>query len=460
MSDSLSTPRGRVLFIDDDADVLASAELVLKRRGFAFASARNPREAYAVLSSEPIDVVLLDLNFQKGAISGEEGFNCLRNILAHDPDATVVVVTGHSGVNIAVAAMRAGASDFVMKPWNNERLIATISAAFDNRHARLAGPAPPSLDGTPGPVLEQEGWGEEALILGESPAIERARDLIRRAAPSDASVLIFGEAGSGKGLMARHLHRLSRRRGAYIAVDLSGLGGDEAETALFGAPGRESGRPGAIQSAQGGTLFLDEVGAMSPRVQGRLLEVLEERQIMFPDAAAPMRPDLRIVSASRRPRDELQAQRAIRQDLLYRLNTIEIFAPPLRARGGDAVLLAEHFLHLFSVRHKRPLKALSEEARAAIEQDPWPGDVRAQRQAMERCVVLSEGPRHEVSDIPLTAGARAQASAGPEDLNLSRSERSLVQAALTRHSFNVSHAAKELGLTRAALYRRMAKHGL
>jgi DNA-binding NtrC family response regulator len=445
MSDSPSSPGpapppGRVLFVDDDEDVLKAAVLALGRHGLRVTTARNPTEAWSALAAAPVDAVLLDLNFSRGATSGEEGFQCLTDIVAQDPDAVVVVVTGHSGINIAVAAMRAGASDFVMKPWRNERLAATLQAAVELRRRRREAAA-----------LRAGGMGQAgdagALVLGDSPVIERVRALVRRAAPTDAPVLILGEAGTGKSLIARAIHLQSgRAAGRFAAVDFGSLGDEAAAAALFGG----SAGPGALAEARGGTLFLDEVGEIAAPLQARLLAALEA-----PDAL-----DLRLVSATRRRREALRGRGGLREDLLVRLNTVEILAPPLRERGGDILLLAEHFLRLFAQRYGKPLRALSPEAAEAIVEHSWPGDVRALRQAMERCVIFAEGGRYELADVPMGDPAADEGAPVRPTLDLARSERALIVQALKKNAFNVSHAARQLGLTRAALYRRMAKHGL
>jgi len=440
MLDSPSTPKDHVLFVDDDPDVLKAAGLLLGRHGLRMSEARSPAEAWSVLAAEPVDAILLDLNFARGATAGDEGFQTLDDILARDPDAAVVVITGHSGINIAVAAMRAGASDFVMKPWNNERLITTINTALETRRRRLkatAGAARPAAS-TP------DVWMDSAPLLGESPAIQRVRDLIRRAAPTDASVLIHGEAGTGKTLIARNLHLQSARAaGPFVPVDLAGLSVDEAGAALFGA----------IEQARGGTLLLEEVAALAPVLQIRLLDLLDTRRTGLSTL------DVRVLAATRQ-REALSEPQGLRDDLFYRLNTVEILAPPLRERGGDALILARHFLHLYAQRYDRPVKALAPEVIETIVESPWPGDVRALRQAMERCVIFAEGDSYQLSDLALTESQHTPGTPARSDLNLVESERTLISRALKRHNFNVSHAAKELGLTRAALYRRMAKHGL
>lgn len=458
MQDGLSSdearPRGQVLFVDDDADVLQAAHLLLRRHSIGMSQARSPAEAWSALAAEPIDVVLLDLNFSRGATSGEDGLRLLTELKAHDPDAVVVVVTGHSGVNVAVAAMQAGATDFVTKPWSNARLVATLQSALELRRGRRETAALKAENA----ALTREVWGEDTRLLGASPAIARVRDLIRRAAPTDAPVLIYGEAGTGKSLMARMLHLRSARAGtAFVPVDLSVLDGPSMETALFGGGDATGAQPGALATARGGALFLDEVGALTGPVQARLLSAFQAHDIGAASKPSPGT-DVRIVCATRRRRDELHGRGGLKHDLLYRLNTVEIFAPPLRERGDDALILAEHFLRMFSRRYGKPTRRLASEAAAAIVADPWPGDVRALRQAMERCVILAESDVYRLSDIPFTdRGDQDPHRKGP---SLVETERAQVAAALKRNSFNVSHAARDLGLTRAALYRRMAKHGL
>jgi DNA-binding NtrC family response regulator len=448
MSETPSIPdpapaAGHVLFVDDDPDVLKAATLALGRHGFQVTTAAGPAEAWSLLAAGPVDAVLLDLNFSRGATSGEEGFQFLTELVTQDPDAVVVVVTGHSGVNIAVAAMRAGASDFVMKPWRNDRLADTLQAAVALRRQRREAAAHKI-----GAALPSGGTVETgALLLGDSPAIGRARALIRRAAPTGAPVLILGEAGTGKSLIARAIHLQSNcAHGPFVCVDFGSLGEEAATQALFGGHGAA----GAFADARGGTLVLDEAGEIPAPLQARLLACLDA-----PDAAQP-----RIVSTTRRRREALRGRGGLREDLLTRLNTVEIPAPPLRERGADVLMLAEHFLRVFAQRYGRPVRALSPEAAEAIAEHAWPGDVRALRQAMERCVIFAEGGRYELADLPIGETADEGAIPARPTLDLARSERALILQALKKNAFNVSHAARQLGLTRAALYRRMAKHGL
>jgi len=419
MDQALSSDSATVLLVDDDPDVLTAAKVLLGRGGYRVLAAQTPAEAWSQLAGEPVDVILLDLNFTRGATSGDEGFRWLSELRAQDPQAVVVVVTGHSGINIAVAAMKAGASDFVMKPWSNARLLDTVRDAVAlRRRARSPG--------------QETAVDEEALLIGDSAPIQAVRDLINRAAPTAAAVLIRGPAGAGKSLAARVLHARSGRGGPLIRLDARDLTADTAGPAL---------RQAAAEAA-GGTLALDEVGALPAAGQGALLSLVESGL------------DARLVSMAR------ETPETLREELLARLNTVEIVLPPLKDRGEDVVLLAEHFVRLFSRRYDKAPKPLDLTALEALRSHPPAGEVRGLRQAAERAVVLSPNDVLTAADFAPPARAGVAPGLAQADLNLARSEKAIVEAALKRHAHNVSHAAKELGLTRAALYRRMVKHGL
>ena len=418
MVEGLSNESAVILLVDDDPDVLISARVLLGRTGYRVLSAQSPAEAWSVMAGEAVDVVLLDLNFTRGATSGAEGFRWLQELRAHDPEAVVVVVTGHSGINIAVGAMKAGASDFVMKPWSNARLLDTVRDAVSlRRQQRQGGPAP--LD-------------DDAVIIGDSPAIGRVRDLIDRAAPTAAAVLLLGPGGAGKTLAARVLHARSRRAGSLVQVEVQDLTAETAAAALRQAVGE----------AAGGTLLLEGIAALPGPGQTALMGLLDGRL------------DARVACTARTP------PHGLREELLDRLTTVEIALPPLLERGEDVVLLAEHFVRLFSRRYGKPPKPLDGSALAALKAAPPAGEVRGLRQAAERAVVLSPNDVLTVDDFTPPAPPAAAGAGRTPDFNLARSERAIVEAALKRHAHNVSHAARELGLTRAALYRRMVKHGL
>jgi len=430
MPHEVSTLPG-ILFVDDDADIRQSAALLLPRRGFNLHSAGSPDEAWSILAAEMPEVILLDLNFRRGATSGEEGLALLKALIDHDPTLVVVVVTGHSGINIAVAAMRAGAADFVMKPWNNERLLATLNDAVALRRSRIT----PRAEAGPG-------LAEEGPVIGHSAAMRQLQDVLRRAAATDAPILLFGAAGTGKTLLAQTVHRQSPRVAAACTII------DMQSACAAGEAAFER----QISSADPrGTLVLEDIGALDVPTQLRLSAIL----------AATAGP--RLVATTRLSRDAVR-DGAIHPGLLYRLNIIELVLPRLRDRGDDVAVLAAHYLRLFARRYGKPLRLLTQDAVDALSAYEWPGNVRELRQYMERAVVLAQGTDPiSAADVPLPArfghGVPAP-TPGDGDLNLARAEKSVVETALRRHGFNVSQAARELGVTRATLYRRMARHGL
>ncbi|WP_109806525.1 sigma-54-dependent transcriptional regulator [Sphingosinithalassobacter portus] len=416
MSNDTSPPA--ILFIDDDPDIVKAARLLLERRGMALTGAASPDAAWPLLAEHRYDAVLLDLNFARGRTTGEEGFAMLDRLTAADRDLAVVVVTGHSGINIAVQAMRAGAADFVIKPWSNERLLATIERAVALSRARRR--VIPTASDT------------DRLIIGEAPAIQTARDRIAQVAATAAPVLIRGPAGSGKSLFADVLHNGSQH--AERPPALLACAAVKTMAAI----------DAALAQAAGGTLILDAVDALAPELQLQLASRLSQT---------------RPIATSRHDRATLA--QTLAPDLLYRINTIEIDLPPLVERSDDVLLLARYFADRFAARYGKPARSISETAAAAIAADRWPDNVRGLRQVVERAVLLGTGDALDLADFQLETDAQAPAPrAIASDLNLERSERLLVEAALKRNGFNVSRAAGELGLTRAALYRRMAKYGL
>ncbi|MBW4331363.1 response regulator [Stakelama sp. CBK3Z-3] len=412
-------PSVQILFVDDDRDIVAAARMVARRSGMELVGASDPAAAWSLLAERRYDVILLDLNFARGHTSGEEGFRMLADLMANDPQAVVIVATGHSGINVAVEAMRMGASDFVIKPWSNDALAERLKRGAALAHARRAAMG--------------EGGDEPAILLGDDPAIERVRRTIVRVGATSAPVLALGPAGSGKSLVIDLLRRQCAGAGEpcveigmHDAIDMGKI-----EEALAGS--------------QGGTLILDHVETTPHRLQPHLAARLSGR---------------RILAMARGDRQSVRA--ALDADLLMQLNTIEIELPRLSTRVGDALLLARHFADLFARRHGLIARTLSDEAARAIVADDWPDDVRGLRQAIERAVLLAEGGEIEIADLGLDAAIQSEGRprAAAADLNLDRAEKHLIEAALDRHRFNISRAADELGLTRAALYRRMAKHGL
>ncbi|WP_243444756.1 sigma-54-dependent transcriptional regulator [Sphingosinicella humi] len=456
----------RCIIIDDDPDILLSARLLLRDLFEEVAVFQAPEEAMAAMEERLPDVILLDANFGRGATNAAEGFHWLGEILKRDADAVVVMITAHGGVQIAVEAMKRGATDFVSKPWSNERLLATVRTAAALRNSRETA----STERRRAAAIAQPPSGETPL-LGKSPAIQRVFSLIERAAPTEANVLILGENGTGKELVAREIHRRSRRAdGVLVSVDLGAVAENLFESELFGHvkgafTDARGDRVGRLQAADGGTLFLDEVGNLPLHLQPKLLTALEQRQVIPVGSNKPVPIDIRVVAATNLPPERLADESLFRQDLLFRLNTVEIELPPLRERREDILLLVDHFIAVYSKKYGKPERALPDDVAMALESYDWPGNVRALRHAAERAVILAGEDSFTVEDFSLSRSGAPKtpptpATANGGDLNLDRAERHMVEAALKKHAYNISLAAAELGLTRASLYRRMDKHGL
>ena len=460
-----SAPFNLCLVVDDDDDIRLSARLALAPLFEEVVTVASPAEALQLVQRRHPDAVLLDANFARGATDGAEGFRWLATMLEADPALAIVMITAHSSVRVAVDAMKQGATDFVSKPWNNDRLLATVrNAAALGRSRRSGASAIPPTGTSP--------------LLGGSPAMARVHSLIEKAAPTDANVLILGENGTGKELVARELHRLSRRSAAeMVTIDLGAVAETLFDSELFGHvkgafTDARAHRVGRIQAADGGTLFLDEIGNLPLHLQPKLLTALEQRRVTPVGANTPVAVDVRVVSATNMATAELGDERRFRQDLLFRLNTVEIELPPLRKRREDIPLLLATFLAEYAERYGKPERALPAELSAALLCHDWPGNVRALRHAAERAVILAEGAEFSRSDFPLVrSGSVAppadqsepglvSAPTSSDDLNLDRVERQAIEQALRKHAFNISTAATELGLSRGALYRRMEKHGL
>jgi DNA-binding NtrC family response regulator len=467
----------RLLIVDDDPDIVLAGRLLLRPHVGEVVTTGAPDEIPVLMRAGGFDAILLDMNFARGASTGQEGLRWLGEIKRIDPDAVVIVITAHGGVQMAVEAMKQGATDFVSKPWSNERLVTTVRNAIALRRTRRtaehAQAAARELSGVALPG--------SSPLLGTSSAMRRVLSLIERAAPTDANVLILGENGTGKELVARELHRRSQRAGGVFAsVDLGAVSESLFDSELFGHKkgaftDARSDRIGRFQAADGGTLFLDEIGNLPLHLQPKLLTALEQRQVVPIGANAPIAMDVRVVSATNMPVSQLTDETRFRPDLLFRLNTVEITLPPLRERRDDIPILLDHFNAIYAKRYGKPVRPIASDAREALIEDPWPGNVRALRHAVERAVILASGDQLSLEDFPLSAPAfsgaalrpqsRPRAAGAPDlsaidDLNLDRIEREVIEQALRKHAWNISFAAKALGLTRASLYRRMEKHGL
>ena len=444
------TRAATLLVVDDDDDVLTAARLLLKAHFARVLTSSDPAEIPALMAEHRIDVFLLDMNFAIGRNTGEEGLRWLGEIKRIDPDAVVILMTAFGDLNTAVRAMREGAADFVLKPWQNDKLIATVSVAADLRQARATVTA----------LSEPPPGGE--MIAG-SAAMQRVMKIVERVAPTDATVLIRGENGTGKELIARELHRRSDRTGrVLVSVDLGAIAETLFESELFGHrkgafTGADSDRAGRFQAANGGTLFLDEIGNLPANLQTRLLRVLESRQVTPVGSDSTVDVDVRLIAATNQPLEELVASGEFREDLLYRINTITIELPPLRERLDDLPELVRHFIHVACRNYRMPDKTVGKDGMEALMAYGWPGNIRELSHTLERAVILADGDQLGAGDFELERG---RAPAANESLNLEENERRLVTTALEQSSGNVSRAADALGITRAALYRRIEKFGL
>ncbi len=442
------TNPARLLVLDDDPDVGVAARLLLQRRFGEVRCLHRPAELDAALAQWRPDLLLLDMNFLPGHSDGAQGLTLLQQLRQRPGAPQVIVMTSHAGVELAVQALKAGALDFITKPWDHPRLLAAVAAALALRQ-----PAAEALDDEPASAL-----------LGQSPPMQELRRLIAAVAATDAHVLVLGEMGAGKELVARELHARSKRSGGpLLAVDLGSLPDTLLESELFGhrrgsyTDARHD-RPGRFLAAAGGTLLLDEIGNLSMAGQARLLAVLERREFTPLGADAPLPLQARIISATNLDETALFDPQRFRPDLLYRLNTIVLRVPPLRARREDIPQLATHFLARYAAEHGRAPRPLAAAALQALQAHDWPGNVRDLRQACERAVILAPGPQFEPGDFQLQALAATPASA--PGLTLAERERAALDEALREAQGNISEAARRLGVSRAALYRRLEKHGL
>jgi len=448
-------PAGRVLIADDQKDVLEALRLLLKPEGLETETASSPAMALAALEKRDFDAVLIDLNYARDTTSGEEGLDLLARIRDLDAHLPVLVMTAWGTVDLAVEAMRRGARDFVQKPWDNARLLATLRTQIALGRALRQGERLEAENR----LLRHE--NEPAMIAG-SPAMRPVLDVIARVGPSDANVLITGENGSGKAVVARALHAASARSSRpFVTLNAGGISEGVFESEMFGHvkgafTDARADRVGRFELAHGGTLFLDEIGNVPASQQGKLLRVLETGEFERVGSSRTIRADARILSATNADlRAEVAAGR-FRQDLLFRLNTIEIAVPSLRERREDIPALAQHFLGTHARRYRKAIAGFEPAALDALLAHSWPGNVRELDHAVERAVLMATGDRIRAADLALRRGGDG---ARLEDLSLEEVEALLVRKAMERYGGNVSHAARALGISRSALYRRLEKHG-
>jgi len=451
-----------ILILDDDIDVLNAARLLLKQHVNDVDFERNPKYLPEMIRSSRYDALILDMNYTGDFSSGEEGFRLLAQVQELDPALSVILITAYGDVEKAVKAVKLGATDFVLKPWQNEKLVATVSSAINLTKSRRK---VEKLQ-----LQQQEISGQNSSrfphMIGESAAMKEVFSTIDKVAGTDANVLILGENGTGKELVARALHRKSKRTDEiFLSVDMGTIPENLFESELFGyMPGAftdaQKEKTGRFEIASGGTLFLDEIGNLPLSMQSKLLSVLETRKVSRLGSTYVFDIDIRLISATNMPIYEMSRTNEFRQDLLYRINTIEINLPPLRARSEDIPLITRHYLKKYATRYKKQVNEISKEGDEKLVKYHWPGNIRELQHAIERAVIMADSETLDAGDFLLHSNTGTSDEPDFEQYSLEELEKIAVGKALKRNAGNISKAANDLGLTRASLYRRMEKYGL
>ncbi len=442
-----------ILVIDDDTDVLTAVKLLLKTEAKEVVTEKNPENLRWLLSKESFEVILLDMNFTSSINTGNEGIFWLKKIKEWGSDATVIMITAYGDIDLAVRSLKEGAADFVVKPWHNEKLIYTIKEALKNKtngSNRLSGIS----------VIGKE-------ILGESEPMRDIFYKIDKIAPTDANILILGENGTGKDLIAQAIHEKSMRaHKPFVKVDVGALTDTLFESELFGhkkgafTDARED-RVGRFEAAEGGTLFLDEIGNIALHQQAKLLTVLQNRQVIRLGTNAPVPVDIRLICATNVAISELANENHFRKDLIYRINTVEITVPPLRKRGEDIFQLSRHFVKVYADKYLKPFLELDQRALEKLKNYHYPGNVRELQYTIERAVIMAEDDVLQAEDLIFSPVESSRFTVEePEELRLSTIEKNTILRVIEKHNGNISRAAKELGLTRTALYRRLSKYDI
>jgi DNA-binding NtrC family response regulator len=457
MTDWQGAAAPRILIADDQTDVLEALRLLLKGEGYQIEAVTSPPAVVTALETHDFDVVIMDLNYTRDTTSGQEGLDLLSRIRAIDAVLPVIVMTAWGTVGLAVEAMRGGARDFVQKPWDNDRLRTIVKTQIDLSNAIRRGLRLEAENR----LLRAEGV---PALIAESPAMQPVLQMISRVGPSDANVLITGEPGTGKEVIAKTLFAISSRSAKpMVTVNAGGLAEGVFESELFGHvkgafTDAKADRVGRFELADGGTLFLDEIANVPLNLQAKMLRVLEVGEMERVGSSRTKRVDVRVISATNAHlEEELQAGR-FRQDLLFRLNTIEIHLPPLRERREDIPLLAEHFLATHAQRYRKRIGGFDRAALQLMLEHPWQGNVRELNHVIERAVLMAQDSQIKPIDLALRSGR--EGSPRMEDMSIEEVEAFLIKKALARHNGNVSHAANALGLSRSALYRRLQRYGL
>jgi len=452
--------KAKILIVDDDDTILLSAQLLLEQHFTDVFKINNPNQITEAFKEYTFDIVLLDMNFKHGETSGQEGIHWLKKIREISPETNVLLMTAYGELDIAVEAMKEGASDFIVKPWQNEKLLATVQTAFKLTEQEKKVKKLESRE-----KIMKTDLNAKYEMIGDSDAMKDVKRIIKKVSKTDADVLILGENGTGKEVAARALHNNSNRSNeAFISVDLGTISAELFESELFGhkkgafTDAKEE-RIGRFEAASGGTLFLDEIGNLSLNLQTKLLTALQSKTITRVGTNEPIQVDVRVICATNSNLKELVKNDDFREDLLYRINTVEITMPALKDRPTDIPLLAKHFLTKYSNKYHKPEVGLSEAALENLKKYPWPGNVRELEHALERAIIMLDGESIEAHDFRFLDNKSDDADRF-EDYNLENIEAWAIKKAIKKHNGNISHAAKELGLSRGAMYRRMDKYNI
>jgi len=452
----------KILIIDDDVDVLSAAKLLLKRHAKSVDIEKNPQKLPFLVTNGDYNLILLDMNFTRDVNSGREGFHWLDRILDINPKTKVIMITAYGDIEMAIRAIKSGATDFVLKPWENDKLLATIQAALETNNSLTNAAAIAAEEKTK--EDSKKGKSASDTIIASSESMQQVLRTAERVAATDANVLVLGENGTGKTQLAKHIHQHSKRADKpFVTVDLGALSESLFESELFGhvkgafTDAKED-RAGRFEEAKGGTIFLDEIGNLTLGLQAKLLTVIQERRVTRVGSNKPIPLDVRLICATNMNIEKMVAEKVFRQDLLYRINTIELDLPALRERPEDIAALADFYLKQFSKKYNRPVNDISSALIKKMQQYNWPGNIRELQHAIERAVILSQEKTLQPDDLFLkSSGGQPTTATG---FDLEDMEKTLIVKAMKRFNGNITDAARELGLSRAALYRRMEKYGL
>ena len=451
----MTLKNARILVIDDDTDVLTAVKLLLKTEVKEVVTEVNPEMIHSLLSVSRFDIVLLDMNFKSSINTGNEGIFWLKKIKEIDQHISVIMITAYGDIDLAVRSLKEGATDFIVKPWHNEKLLDAIKGILKTRGKVISDI----------PVSSSFNIGKE--IISESEVMSDIFFKIEKIAPTDANIFILGENGTGKDLIAKAIHENSLRSDRpFIKVDVGALTETLFESELFGHKkgsftGAGEDRAGRFESANGGTLFLDEIGNISMQQQAKLLSVLQNRQVSRVGSNVPVNIDIRLICATNLPITELADENRFRKDLIYRINTVEILVPPLRKRAADIMILARHFAKVYAAKYLKPVPGFDAKAIEKLNHYNFPGNVRELQYTMERAIIMAEGEMLSPADLIFSPIENAVSEAAEiKDMNLGVVEKNTILRVIEKHSGNISKAAKELGITRTALYRRLSKYDI